>query len=92
MGVFSNSTRLLQIDGDRLYTNFSNLNNSATLGEALITHDAAEPVRHFGDPTAEDHFDTGSFLAGWVGKYSDVSEFVFSAFIQRSGGKTMFEG
>jgi hypothetical protein len=91
-----NAARLLQVEGDRLYTNFSNLNDDATLGDALITYDATVPGNveipsHFGNPTSVDHFDTGSFLTGWIGKYADDSEYVFSGFVQRNGGKTMFE-
>lgn len=107
-GVFSDdvdliadAARLLEIDGTRIYTNFSNLSDPATLGDNLITYsmtrtsDFASNSPRPGVPNSPgvtpDTFDSGSYLGGWVGKYDQDSEYTFSIIYQRSGQKAMFE-
>lgn len=94
----ADATRLLEIDGTRIYTNFSNLSDPATLGDNLITYsvdrvadfaaNASRPGSSSGSP---DTFDSGSYLGGWVGKYSQDSKYTFEVIYQRSGHKAMFE-
>jgi len=94
----ADATRLLEIDGTRIYTNFSNLADPATLGDNLITYSvdryadfAANADRPGSYSGAPDTFDSGSYLGGWVGKYAKDSDYVFEVIYQRSGDKAMFE-
>jgi hypothetical protein len=94
----ADATRLLEVDGTRIFTNFSNLSDPATLGDNLITYsydrisdftaDGAAPDL---SSNAVDIFDAGSYLGGWIGKYEQGSDYTFSVMYQRSGHKAMFE-
>jgi len=107
-GVFSDdvdliadAARLLEIDGTRIYTNFSNLSDPATLGDNLITYSITStsdfasnnprPGVSNSPSVGPDTFDSGSYLGGWVGKYDQDSDYTFSIIYQRSGHKAMFE-
>jgi hypothetical protein len=107
-GVFSDdvdliadAARLLEIDGTRIYTNFSNLSDPATLGDNLITYsitstsdfasNSPRPGVSNSPSVGADTFDSGSYLGGWVGKYDQDSKYTFSIIYQRSGHKAMFE-
>ncbi len=83
----ANATRLLEIDGNRLFTSFANLSRPATLGDNLVTYG----LDHRGDPGSAELFDTGSYLVGWIGKIDLESEYVFSVFYQRNHDRGMFE-
>ena len=85
--MVSNAARLLEVDGNRLYTTFANLSEPATLGDNLITYGIDET----GNPAAGDTYDTGSYLGGWIGRYRQDSEYVFSVFYQRNHNRSMFE-
>lgn len=81
------ASRLMDVDGNRLFTNFSNLSDPATLGDNVLTYS----VDHIGQPSTADPFDSGSYLLGWIGKYDRDSEYNFSIFYQRNSSKSMFE-
>jgi hypothetical protein len=83
----ANAARLLEIDGNRLYTNFSNLHDPATMGDDLISY--SSDALGFND--GSNIFDDGSYLAGWTGRYDRDSQYVFSLFYQRNHWRQMFE-
>lgn len=99
--LISDAARLLDVDGTRIYTNFSNLSDPATLGDNLITYslsrysDFTSNNPRPGVPNSPsqgaDTFDSGSYLGGWIGKYDQESDYTFSIIYQRSGHKAMFE-
>jgi hypothetical protein len=99
--LLSDAARLLEIDGTRIYTNFSNLSDPAALGDNLITYSLTR-TSDFGTnnprpgvpnspSVSPDTFDSGSYLGGWVGKYDQDSQYTFHVIYQRSGHKAMFE-
>ncbi len=81
------AARLLEIDGYRVYTNLSNLNDPALMGDRLITYGLTQTA----NPTTSDVFDRGSFLFGTTFRYAEDSDYVHSIFFQDAGRKTMFE-
>ncbi|NNE42741.1 MAG: hypothetical protein HKN12_00905, partial [Gemmatimonadetes bacterium] len=94
----ADATRLLEVDGTRIFTNFSNLSDPATIGDNLITYSldrvsnfTANGVAPDFGSSAQDTFDSGSYLGGWIGKYNQDSDYVFEVIFQRSGHKAMFE-
>lgn len=96
--LISDATRLLEVDGTRVFTNFSNLSDPATVGDNLISYSwdrvsdfTAEGALPGVSSGAPDTFDAGSYLGGWIGKYDQESDYTFSLIYQRSGHKAMFE-
>jgi hypothetical protein len=96
--LIGDATRLLEVDGTRVFTNFSNLSDPATIGDNLISYSwdrvsdfTAEGSLPGVGSGAPDTFDAGSYLGGWIGKYDQESEYTFSLIYQRSGHKAMFE-
>lgn len=85
--MVSDAANLTGIEGNRLFTNFSNLSQPALLGDNILTYSLDQS----GNPTSSALFDTGSYLVGWIGKYSQESDYNFSVFYQRNGSKGMFE-
>lgn len=85
--MVADAANLTSIEGNRLFTNFSNLSDPALMGDNILTYSLDQT----GNPTAADEFDTGSYLVGWIGKYSQDSDYNFSIFYQRNGAKGMFE-
>jgi hypothetical protein len=85
--MVSDAANLTTIEGNRLFTNFSNLSDPATLGDNVVTYS----LDFIGTPTTSDQFDTGSYLVGWIGKYSQDSDYNFSVFYQRNHTKSMVE-
>ncbi|GJM43235.1 MAG: hypothetical protein DHS20C21_00770 [Gemmatimonadota bacterium] len=83
----ADAAKLMNIEGNRLFTSFSNLADPAGFGDNILSYS----VDHVGVPTATDHFDTGSYLLGWIGKYDPDSEYNFSVFYQRNSARGMFE-
>jgi hypothetical protein len=81
------AARLLEIDGYRVYTNLSNLNDPALMGDRLITYGLTQTA----NPTTSDNFDCGSFLFGTTFRFAEDSDYVHSIFFQDAGRKTMFE-
>ncbi len=81
------AARLLEVEGNRIFTNLSNLSDPALQGDRLLTYS----LDQLGNPTTGDIFDTGSFLGGWIGRTSEESNNVFSVFYQMNGQKEMFE-
>ena len=92
---FGNPTRLLDIEGSRLFTNFSNLADPATLGDNVLTysldHSSDFLTNGITSTPSPDTFDSGSYLGGWTGLLSDDSAFRFSLVYQRNGDKVMYE-
>ena len=85
--MVSDAANLTGIEGNRLFTNFSNLSDPALLGDNILTYSLDQS----GNPTAGDLFDTGSYLVGWIGKYNQDSDYNFSVFYQHNSTKGMFE-
>lgn len=85
--MIADASKLTGVDGNRLFTSFSNLSDPAGFGDNILTYS----IDHFGVPGDSDHFDTGSYLVGWMGKHDKDSEYTQSVFYQRNQGKTMFE-
>lgn len=85
--AIGNSAKLGAVEGNRLFTSFSNLGQPATLGDNLLTYS----VDRQGSPSQSNLFDGGSYLLGWMGKYREDSAYRFELFYQRNGSKTMFE-
>ncbi|MBZ0267248.1 hypothetical protein K8I85_03770 [bacterium] len=85
--MISDAARLTGVDGNRLFTSFSNLSDPAGFGDNVLTYS----IDHIGAPSMADHFDTGSYLIGWMGKHDKDSEYTQSIFYQRNQGKSMFE-
>ena len=83
----ADAAKLMNIEGNRLFTSFSNLADPAGFGDNIFSYS----VDHVGVPSGTDHFDTGSYLVGWVGKYDKDSEYNFSVFYQRNSARGMFE-
>ncbi len=83
----SDAAKLMDVEGNRLFTNFANLSDPATLGDNILTYS----VDHVGQPSSDDPFDSGSYLLGWIGKYDRDSEYNFSIFYQRNSSRSMFE-
>lgn len=81
------AARLLEIDGYRVYTNLSNLQDPALMGNRLITYGLTQTA----NPTTSDVFDCGSFLFGTTFRFSEDSDYVHALFFQDAGRKTMFE-
>ncbi|MEZ5063973.1 MAG: hypothetical protein R3B81_04520 [bacterium] len=81
------SRRMMAIEGNRLFTSFSNLARPATLGDNLLTYS----LDHAGTPSTANLFDPGSYLVGWMGKRSVDSAYNFEIFYQHNSSKTMFE-
>ena len=85
--MVADAANLTTIEGNRLFTNFSNLSDPATLGDNVVTYSND----HVGTPSSSDQFDTGSYLVGWIGKYNQDSDYNFSVFYQRNHTKSMVE-
>ncbi len=93
------ATRLLEVEGNRVFTNLSNISEPALQGDRLLTYsltqigktDDSGFFRGSTPVSSGSVFDSGSFLGGWIGRTSEESENVFSVFYQSNGQKTMFE-
>lgn len=94
------ATRLLEIEGNRIFTNLSNVSQPALQGDRLITYSLTQVGKSDGTlprggiPTSSSSssvFDSGSFLGGWIGRTNEESDNVFSIFYQLNGEKSMFE-
>lgn len=85
------AANLTEIEGNRLFTNFANLNQPATLGDNILTYSA----NHNGFPSFQSGssqvFESGSYLVGWIGKYNKDSDYSFETFYQRNSSKIMVE-
>jgi len=85
--MVSDASRLMNVEGNRLFTSFSNLADPAGLGDNILSYS----VDHNGVPGGSDPFDSGSYLLGWIGKVNKDSRYNFSLFYQRNSTKAMFE-
>ncbi|HMB68448.1 MAG TPA: hypothetical protein VKU85_04030, partial [bacterium] len=83
----ADAAKLMNVEGNRLFTSFSNLADPAGFGDNILSYS----VDHLGTPSTSDNFDTGSYLVGWIGKYDKDSEYNFSVFYQRNSARGMFE-
>ncbi|MFN8179853.1 MAG: hypothetical protein U0167_18120 [bacterium] len=84
--MVGDAANLTTIEGNRLFTNFANLAQPATLGDNVLTYsDDHNTSPYFGSSNV---FDSGSYLVGWIGKYSKDSNYNFEAFYQRNASKT----
>jgi hypothetical protein len=89
--MVADAANLTEIEGNRLFTNFANLNEPALLGDNIITYSADHNASPYFGGSSSDVFDSGSYLVGWIGKYSKDSDYSFSTFYQRNSSKVMIE-
>lgn len=88
------ATRLLEIEGNRIFSNLSNVSEPALSGDRLLTYGLTQTgLVGRGSPIYSSSyvFDSGSFLGGWIGRTNEESENVFSVFYQSNGLKSMTE-